>query len=65
MSDSLTHTVTVTVTGKYPHGQQQVHASVTVAGDGSLDHMIDAFQAALVAAGFATDTAGRIGVRDE
>ncbi len=62
--DRPTHTVTITVTGRYHHGEAQ-HASVTIAGDGGIDHMIDAFKAALVAAGFAPDTAGRLEVRDE
>lgn len=56
MMDGLTHTVTITVTGNYPHGSKQ-HASVTMAGDGGLDHMLDIFRAALVAAGFSTRTA--------
>lgn len=57
--DELTHTVTVTVNGKYPHGEKQ-HASVTMSGDGGLDHMLSAFRAALVAAGFSTDTAAKL-----
>lgn len=55
MMDELTHTVTITVTGNYPHGGKQ-HASVTMAGDGGLEHMLDIFRAALVAAGFSTKT---------
>lgn len=54
-----THTVTVTVAHRTPHTGQG-SASVTITGDGSLDHMLDAFQAALVAAGFAPDTAARL-----
>jgi len=57
--DEMTHTVTITVSGNYPHGQKQ-HASVTINGDGGLDHMIEAFKAALVAAGFALDTAKKL-----
>jgi len=59
MRDDLTHLVTITVTGRYLDGERQ-HSSVTVAGDGGLDHMIDAFQAALVAAGFSTETAAKL-----
>ncbi len=57
--DELTHTITIAVTGNYPHGQKQ-HSSVTVSGDGSLDHMLDAFKAALVAAGFSPETAAKL-----
>ena len=58
-TDELTHTVTITVTGNYPHGSKQ-QASVSMSGDGGLDHMLDAFRAALVAAGFSTDTAAKL-----
>lgn len=54
-----THTVTIAVAHKSTHTGQG-SASVTITGDGSLDHMLDAFQAALVAAGFSADTAGRL-----
>ena len=59
MTDDLTHTVTITVTGKYPHGSRE-HCSVTLAGHGDLDHMIEAFKAALVAAGFSVATAAKL-----
>lgn len=62
--DELTHSVTVTVNGKYPHGEKQ-HASVTMSGDGGLEHMISAFRAALVAAGFSTDAAASLGCEFE
>jgi hypothetical protein len=58
-----THTVAVTITGQYPHGAQP-RASVTVAGDGSIDHMLDAFRAALVAAGFAAQTAAQLTIAE-
>lgn len=51
-----THFVQITVTGTYPHGGKQ-QASVSLSGDGGLDHMIEAFKAALVAAGFSVQTA--------
>ena len=59
MNDDMTHTVTITVTGNYPHGAKQ-HASVSMSGDGGLDHMIEAFKASLVAAGFSTETAAKL-----
>ncbi len=66
MSDAPTHTITVTIEGRYPHGEKQ-RASVSVDGDGTLDHMVDTFQAAIVAAGYMASTAGtlRIGEVDE
>lgn len=57
--DNLTHTVSISVDGRYAHGQQQ-HCAVTISGDGSLDHMLEAFTAALVAAGFAAETAAKL-----
>ena len=59
MNDDMTHTVTITVTGNYPHGAKQ-HASVSMSGDGGLDHMIEAFKASLVAAGFSMATAAKL-----
>lgn len=57
--NELTHKVEITISGNYPHGARQ-HASVSVSGDGGLDHMIEAFKAALIAAGFAMDTAKKL-----
>lgn len=57
--DELTHSVEITITGNYPHGQKQ-HARVQMSGDGGLDHMIEAFKAALVAAGFSLQTASSL-----
>ena len=54
-----THTVTITVEHRSHHSGPG-SASVTITGDGSIEHMLDAFQAALVAAGFAPDTAARL-----
>lgn len=59
MMDDLSHTITITVSGNYPHGEKP-HASVTVRGNGDLDHMFEAFKAALVAAGFALETAKKL-----
>lgn len=54
--DNLTHKVEIIVTGNYSHGPK-THASVTVGGDGGIDHMLSAFKAALIAAGYGTDFA--------
>ncbi len=53
------HTVQIIVRHRYG-AREVVAADLLVAGDGSIDHMVDSFQAALVAAGFSTDTAGRL-----
>ena len=62
MSD--THTITVAVDGRYPHGGTQ-RATVVVAGDGGLDHMLDTFRAALMAAGYSARIAESLDVREE
>lgn len=54
-----THKIEITISGNYPHGSKQ-HAMVSLSGDGGLDHMIEAFKAALVAAGFSMDTAKKL-----
>lgn len=61
MDDKPTHTVRIIVTGRYIHGEA-THVEVSVAGDGGLDHVLDAFKAALVAAGFAMSTAARLDI---
>ncbi len=57
--DELTHSIEITIMGNYPHGQKQ-HAKVQMSGDGGLDHMIEAFKAALVAAGFSLEAAASL-----
>lgn len=61
--DELTHTVTVSIIGRYPHGERQ-HAEVMVAGSGDLAHMLDTFRAALVAAGFTAETASCLTIEE-
>lgn len=55
-----THSVRIQVIGRYPHGERP-HATVEIAGDGDVAHMLEAFQASLVAAGFSVETAARLG----
>lgn len=62
--DTLSHRITVAVAGRYLHGKEQEHATVTVSGDGSLEHAIDTFKAALVAMGFAPETAANLTMRE-
>ena len=64
MDDDLTHCITVTLHGKYAHGSEQENAQVRVFGDGSAGHFLQAFQAALVASGFATDTAASLSIQE-
>ena len=61
MDERPTHAITITVASNYQHGPAPV-ATLTMHGDGSIDHFCDAFQAALVAAGFTTATAGTLRV---
>lgn len=62
--DDLTHTITITISGNYPQGTKQ-HASVSIIGTGDLEHMLDAFKTALVAAGFSANTATKLGLVEE
>ena len=62
--DELTHTITITISGNYPHGNKQ-HASVSMGGDGGIEHMLDAYRAALVAAGFSVELAKRLELSDD
>ena len=59
MLDDMTHKIEITITGNYPHGSKQ-HASISISGDGGLDHMIESFKAALIAAGFSMETATKL-----
>ena len=52
-SDELTHTIEISVYGNYPAGKK-LQATVTMAGAGDMEHMLDAFKAALLASGFTT-----------
>ena len=54
--EDMTHKVEITISGNYPHGNKE-HASVSITGDGSLDHMLEAFKASLIAAGFSIHVA--------
>jgi hypothetical protein len=57
--EELTHKIEIIISGNYTHGPRQ-YASVTMGGDGGLDHMIEAFKAAMVAAGFSLETAKKL-----
>lgn len=62
--DDLTHKIEITITGNYPHGQKQ-HATVSVSGDGSIEHMLDTFRAAMVAGGYSTEMAQRLKIEGD
>lgn len=57
--DDMSHTIEISINGNYVHGPKQ-HVSVVLSGDGGLDHFIEAFKTALVAAGFAMDTVKKL-----
>jgi len=61
--DELTHKVEITISGNYPHGSKQ-HAHISIGGDGSIDHMFEAFKCALIAAGYSTATAEKLDAID-
>lgn len=64
MDNEQAHDISITVKGDYTHGPKEA-MSVAIVGDGSLEHFIVAFQAALVAAGFHASTAARLKVLKE
>ena len=59
MNDELTHSIRITITGNYPHGKKN-HAEIIMDGDGDVGHMLDAFRASLMAAGFSLDTVTKL-----
>jgi len=62
----MTHTISIRTDYKYLHGDPDKRTSiVTIDGDGDLDHYIETFRTALVAAGFAMETAARLDIKDE
>lgn len=66
MSDpASSHCVRVLYEAQYPHATGKHTAEVLARGDGTLQHWVKTFQAALVAAGFALETAKRLELRDE
>lgn len=58
--DELTHVISITITGRYPHGREHEQAHVRMAGTCDTDHFIEVFKAAMVAAGFSTQTAAKL-----
>lgn len=64
MTDDLTHTVTIIVNGHLPTGDRS-KSMISIAGNGNLEHMLDAFRTALVGAGFSGSIAERLDILDE
>lgn len=56
--------IEITWKSKSPHFETQ-GGSLRLQTDHALEGILDAFRAALVAMGFATETAGRLGLKDE
>lgn len=59
-----THTVSIEIRGHYPHGHIRPHATVMLAGDGGIEHMLTAARMLLVAAGFGHEVAARLRLVD-
>jgi len=60
-----THIITVHTDYKYLHADPKRRMySVEVSGDGDIDHYLQAFRTALVAAGFDLETAARLDIKD-
>lgn len=56
MTDDISNTIEI----RYLPDKEKEQSLVRVSGDGSLDHFLDAFQSALIAAGFGPDTTKRL-----
>lgn len=54
------HILTIEASGHYIHGDPVQRVRITAHGDGGIEHWLDTFKAALVAAGYAMDTAKRV-----
>ncbi len=63
--NDLTHSISITITGRYPHGKTQQHGAVTLDGNGDIDHFFDAFRSALVVGGFSAAMAARLDFKDD
>ena len=57
-----THTITINVVARYPHGSmpQSGTAEITRTGDGSIEWFLDSFRACLVANGYSGALADRL-----
>lgn len=58
------HTIEVVITSRCTHiGTSS--ARVSLDGDGDIDHFLDSFRAAMIAAGFGAATAGRLTLAED
>lgn len=57
-----THTITINVVAKYPHGMADESGtnSVAMTGDGTIEWMLDCFRACLVANGYSGALSDRL-----
>lgn len=60
----MSHKITVTVKAFYAHSGKREVQTVSIDGDGDIDHFLTAYQAGLVAAGFATGLAERLMLKE-
>ena len=61
----MTHTIEIKVSAEYQHSKEKEESSVKITGNGDIDHMLDAFKASLVAAGFSIDFAKNLTIKEE
>lgn len=59
------HCIRVLYEAHYPHATGKHTAEVLARGDGSPEHWLHTFRAALVAAGYSVETAKRLELRDD
>lgn len=59
------HCVRVLYEARYPHATGKHQSEVLARGDGSPEHWLETFRAALIAAGFSMSMAQRLGFRDD
>lgn len=60
-----THILTIEASGHYIHGDPVPRVRITAHGDGGIEHWLNTFRAALVAAGYAMGTAKRVRLVEE
>ena len=62
----MSHTISIVTEFKYWHSDPKSHMySIEVSGDGDIDHYLQAFRTALLAAGFTTDLIDRLVIQEK
>lgn len=60
----MTHTIEIKVSAEYQHSKDKEESIVKITGDGGIEHMLDAFKASLVAAGFSIEFARHLSIKE-